>query len=178
MLLLFLGSFLIGLLLGFYAMLYGVARPAAGTATAASPMRASLNVPLVGGFATLFGATGYLLTRYTALGAPFRAAIAAAAGVAGALGAVALVTKWAIPAAANDVEDERYALQGHLGRVTRAVAANSPGAIVYEEEGTTHEVRALALDDAPIAVGTEVVIERIEDGVAYVEAWSRVEERL
>ncbi|HKG90488.1 MAG TPA: hypothetical protein VKA84_01275 [Gemmatimonadaceae bacterium] len=172
MLLLFLGSFLTGLLLGFYGMLYGVARPAAGT------LRASLNVPLLGGFATAFGATGYLLTRYTALGAPARAVVAAAVGVAGALGAVALVTKWAIPSAANDVEDERYALQGHLARVTRAMGANSPGTIVYEEEGTTHEVRALALDDAPIAAGTEVVIERIEDGVAYVEAWSRVEERL
>ena len=31
---------------------------------------------------------------------------------------------------------------------------------------------------APLAVGTEVVIERIEDDVAYVEAWTEVEKRL
>jgi len=172
MLLLFLASFLVGLLLAVWGMLYGVTKPAAGT------LRASLNVPLLGGFATVFGATGYLLTRYSTIGAPLRTLIAAAAGAAGALGAVALVTKWAIPSAAKDVEDERYALQGHLARVTRAVAANSPGTIVYEEDGATHEARALALDGEPIAPGTEVVIERIEDGVAYVEAWARVEERL
>jgi hypothetical protein len=170
--LLFVGSFLAGALLGVYGMLYGVTRPA-GTG-----LRARLSVPSIGGFAAAFGATGYLLTRYSGLGVPARLVIAAAAGVAGALGAVALVTKWAIPSAAKDVEDERYALQGHLARVTRAVSANSPGTIVYEEDGATHEARALALDGAPIAADTEVVIERIEDGVAYVEAWARVEERL
>ena len=170
----FIASFLLGLLLGVYGMLYGATRP-----TALGGLRARMNVPLLGGFATVFGATGYLLTRYATLGAPLRTLVAAVAGAAGALGAIALVTKWAIPSAANDVEDERYALQGHLGRVTRETGASSPGAIVYEEEGTTYEVPALVLDDGPpIPAGTEVVIERIEGGVAYVEAWAKVEERL
>ena len=31
---------------------------------------------------------------------------------------------------------------------------------------------------ASIAAGTEVVIERIEDGIAYVELWSNIEREL
>jgi hypothetical protein len=34
------------------------------------------------------------------------------------------------------------------------------------------------LDEGPIATGTDVVIERIEDDLAFVEAWAEVEKRL
>jgi hypothetical protein len=76
------------------------------------------------------------------------------------------------------VVDERYLLQGHPARVTAAIAADTPGAIVYEVDGTRHTVQALALDGAPVAVETDVVIERVENGLAYVEPWDSVEERL
>jgi hypothetical protein len=39
-------------------------------------------------------------------------------------------------------------------------------------------VRARSVDGAPVAVGDEVVIERIENDVAYVESWSVVEGRI
>jgi len=34
------------------------------------------------------------------------------------------------------------------------------------------------LDGTPVAVGTEVIIDRVEGGVAYVESWVEVEQRL
>ena len=37
---------------------------------------------------------------------------------------------------------------------------------------------ARSFDDGTLAAGTEVVIERIEDDIAYVEAWLEVEKRL
>jgi hypothetical protein len=39
-------------------------------------------------------------------------------------------------------------------------------------------VRARGLDERALAIGTDVVIERIEDDLAYVEAWAEVEKRL
>jgi hypothetical protein len=37
---------------------------------------------------------------------------------------------------------------------------------------------ARSLDHAPLVQGEDVVIDRLEDGVVYVESWTRVEERL
>jgi hypothetical protein len=37
---------------------------------------------------------------------------------------------------------------------------------------------ARAIDDHAVRAGTEVVIERIENGVAFVEEWAEVEKRL
>ena len=98
------------------------------------------------------------------------------------VGAVLLVARWALPAVAAEVVDERYVLQGHPARVTRIVAdgAGAPSAyeISYEEGGATHVLRARSLEGTVLAPGSEVVIERVEDGAAYVEAWSVVERRL
>ena len=83
-----------------------------------------------------------------------------------------------VPSARDEVVDERYLLQGHFARVTSAIAGSEPGAIVYEVNGTRYATKALSVDGTPVDADTEVVIERVEDGVAYVEPWARVEERL
>src|SRR5215207_9685717 len=139
---LFLGAFLFGLLLAVFAMLHGVERrPRTVSGPTAAQPAARLNLPLLAGFATVFGATGYLLTRYSTLAPLLRVGIAALTGALGALGAVALVAKWAVPGAAQDVEDPRYALQGHLARVTAPIADGS-GEIVYVVDGVRHVARA------------------------------------
>jgi membrane protein implicated in regulation of membrane protease activity len=76
------------------------------------------------------------------------------------------------------VTDDRYLLQGHPASVTRGIPADGEGEIVYEADGRSWTVRARSWDGAPIGAGTEVAIERVEDGVAYVEAWAEVEARL
>ena len=178
---LFLGLFLAGLVLAVGAMLFGVERKRQ-SATGAPTIGARLTVPNVAAFATVSGAVGYLLHRYSSLGT---AAVLVSAGFAGALGvvgAVLLVARWALPAVAGEVVDERYVLQGHPARVTRIIAdaAGAPSAyeISYEEGGATHVLRAHSLEGTALAPGSEVVIERVENGAAYVEAWSVVERRL
>jgi hypothetical protein len=177
----FLASFLLGLLLGVFAMLHGVERPPRGdarwAAADATPV-ARLNLPALAGFATAFGATGYLLLRYSTLSTVPVLVLAAAAGALGALGAVALVAKWAVPGAANDVEDPRYVLQGHLARVTSAIDGGGLGEIAYVVDGVRYVTPAASLDGGPVAADAEVVIERIEEGVAHVERWAVVEQRL
>lgn len=173
---LFLASFFAGLVLGVRAMLQGIERPAkVGTAPG---RRFVLNLPTAAGFATAFGATGYLLVRYSSLGMAADLVIALVAGAAGAVGALALVAAWAIPAAKAEVVDERYVLQGSLARVIAVSDKGTAGMINYLADGATHTARASGLEGLRLEVGTDVVIERIEDGVAYVESWSRVEARL
>ena len=183
---LFLGFFLAGLVLGVGAMLFGVERKGktAPRHPGAEPptIGARLTVPNVAAFATVFGAVGYLLHRYTILSLVAIVAVAAVLGVAGVVGAVLLVARWALPGVVAEVVDERYLLQGTPAKVTRVVGpgAGAPSAyeISYELEGRTHVLPARSLDDAPLAQGADVVIERVEEGYAYVEAWSVVERRL
>ena len=105
-------------------------------------------------------------------------AIAGAAGIAGAVGALTIVAAWAIPAAKAEVIDARYVLQGSLARVTAVRDDGSAGTVEYTIDGTTQTVPARGLDGARLELGSDVAIERVEDGITYVEPWSRVEARL
>ena len=180
----FLGLFLAGLVLGVGAMLFGVERkraPANG-GTGAPTIGARLTIPNTAAFAAAAGAAGYLLHRYSTLGSVAVFLFAAAAGVLGVVGASLLVARWALPAVAAEVVDERYVLQGHPAQVTRIIggAAGTPTAyeISYEEGGDTHLLRAYSLEGTTLTPGSEVVIDRVENGSAYVESWSVVERRL
>jgi hypothetical protein len=184
---LFVASFILGLVFGVVAMFRGVervsrtpARPAPGISISHDPRQISarLNLPVVASFATLFGATGYLLVRYTTLGPIAGALLAALAGGAGVVSAVLLVAKWAVPAARQEIVDERYLLQGHVARVSRPIGPDGAGEIVFEADGVRHTARAVAVDGSRLEPEADVVIERIEGGVAYVEPWSLVERRL
>jgi len=176
---LFLAAFLLGLVLAVFAMLHGVDRRSARLPfNVVVEPTAKLNLPLLAAFATLFGAVGYLLSRYTTLGALSRAAIAAAGGGAAALAVLALIQRWAIPGAREDVVDERYLLQGHPARVTAAIGDDGGGSIIYEIDGVRYALPAVSIDGSPVDADSDVVIERVEDGVAHVESWAQVEQRI
>jgi len=138
----------------------------------------ALTAPTVGAFATVFGITGYLLWRYSQLAIPAQLAVAIFAAVLGAILATRAVARWATQAAKQDVVDERYLLQGHPAEVVAAIASAGSGEIAYMVGGKRYAVSAQSLDGTPVAVGTEVVIDRVENGVAYVEPWAQVEQRL
>jgi membrane protein implicated in regulation of membrane protease activity len=170
---LYLVTFVLGLALGVSSMIRGIDRHLARRGKV-DP----LNMPTLAAFATAFGAVGYLLVRYTGLGHWTDLGVALGAGVAGGTGMFALIAGWALPSAKRDVEDERFLLQGHLGQVTRAIADGGTGEITYEYEGARHAVPARGLDGESIDAGTEVVIERIEDGTAHVARWSEIAKEL
>jgi hypothetical protein len=140
------------------------------------PLRRS--EPAVIGFLLMFGVAGYLLTRNGTL------SVAAGTGVAALLGLAwgALVTRLAVATARmqpeHDPEDPRYVLQGHVAIVAEAIPADGEGAITLSEGGVQRTVRARTIDGSAIAAGEEVCIERLDDGVAFVELWAIVEQRL
>jgi len=129
-------------------------------------------------FTTVFGIVGYVLTRRDTGTVATRLAISAVAGTVAALLAAYFVRKWWQVTPEHDVDDERYVLQGHIARVTKPIQADVEGEVAYELGNTRHVVKARSHDEAALPVGTEVVIERIEGDVAYVEAWMEVEKRL
>ncbi len=136
-----------------------------------------LNLPIFAAFATVFGVVGYPLFRYTALDPAAILAIAAASACAAAAGMVGVIAGWAVPSASREVKDPRYDLQGHFARVTRAVDRGT-GEIEYTADDVVRRAEARSLDGGVIDAGVEVVIERIEDGIAHVERWSTIAEQL
>ncbi len=176
-----------GLVLGVFAMLYGTERhvqPVSApherhsehdTAREPSPL---FNLASLAAFSFGFGLTAYLLTRHTALPIAAQVVIAGAAGGAALALQSVLIARWAIPAARAEHVDERFLLQGTIGRITASVPANAAGEMVYMLDGKSYALPAKSIDNVAIAADTDVVIDRVEDGVAYVELWTRVESRL
>lgn len=168
-------SLLAGVIFGVVSMLAGIERQRRRRAR--TPL---LNYPTVGAFLTALGLTGYLFTRYGSLATVAVGIIAIVVALAAGGGMLALVAGWAVPSAARDVEDERFRLQGAFGRATRAIgpAADDVGEISFIDDGRPMVVPARSLDGQRIEAGADIVIERIEDGVAYVDTWSRIEREL
>ncbi len=174
LMILFFALFLLaGLIVGVVAMLGGIDRKQRHGAWVKY-----LNLPTAGAAAALFGIVGYPLAKYSSLGTAATLAIAGASALAAAVGVVALIAGWAVPSAALHADDPRFALQGHPARVSQSISSGHAGEIFFEHDGARQSVPAVALEGAAIVAGTEVVIERIEDGIAYVELWSNIEREL
>lgn len=178
-----------GLVMGVFAMLYGTERrvrhalplkphertSAHDPAAEPSPL---FNLASLAAFSVGFGLTGYLVTRYAEW--PMAGQVVMAAVVGGAAMALqtVLFARWAIPSARAEHVDERYVLQGTLARITGDVPTDGVGMLRYALDGREFELPARMLDGQPAATGTDVVLDRVEQGVAYVEPWARVEQRL
>ena len=172
---LFLAAFIAGLLLAVRIMFFGAERQRAHL-TGEFPLRRS--EPALVAFLVMFGVAGYLLTRHGTMSAAAGAGVAVLLGVAWA----GLVTRVAVAMARvqpeHDHDDPRFALQGHVGIVTTAIPVGGEGALAIQEGEVSRALRARAIDESGIAAGLEVCIERIDDGIAFVEPWSAVEARL
>jgi len=108
------------------------------------------------------------------------------------LGAGAAVVAWWIvsrsaAAPSTDPEDDpRYRFQGQVARIVMPIGrdAGSTGVVAFEFDGKRYEHRACWTPEV-VGVGSdagasneEVVIERIEGDLAFVEPWRLVEQRL
>lgn len=171
----FLGAFISGLLLGVRLMFFGAERRTRRHPDSL-PLRRS--EPAVVGFLVMFGVSGYLLTR------PERMTPARGTLIAVLLAAVwaTIVTRVAIAAARmqpdHDPEDPRFVLQGRVGIAITDIPAGGEGVIQFDDGTSMQTVRARDITDGFIPVGEEVCIDQVEDGVARVELWSLVEQRL
>lgn len=180
---LFLIALFLGLALGSVVMWRGVERYGNAPTTDAYGRELPaqfviLVIPAAAGFLLCFGAVGYQVLKHSTLGPLRSLGLAIIAATIGAILAVTLVARWAVPSAQRSPEDPRYSLQGFPGRVLAGIDAADEGEITYEVNGQSVRIPARSIDGTGIPAGVDIAIERLEDGVAYVELWSEVEERL
>jgi membrane protein implicated in regulation of membrane protease activity len=164
----------IGVLAGVRVMLYGVERK---RPTEATPRSFSVTPALVTVFCLTAGIAGYILLRLGTTSAVTAIAAAAVGLLSSALSAAA-VNRWWLVVPEHDVDDERYVLQGSLAQVVSDIAERGVGQVTLRSDSNQQPMPARGVDDQAVRTGTEVVIERIENGVAFVEEWESVEKRL
>lgn len=165
--------FLAGLVVSVRVMVAGVERE-----QALGRMVVRSRWAVLAGMLTLSGFLGALCVRIPV--ARTLTAIAVLLGLAlGALSARFLVSRAAAMPVTDHEFDPRFSLQGMPATVIAAIAEEHDG-LVQLPAGASQvsPIRARSLDGKAIAAGVEVGVERIDDGVAYVEEWSAIEARL
>lgn len=174
---LFLAAFIGGLVLAVFAMLHGVeyTRRKRNRSRVPSPF---LNLPAVAAFTVGFGAAGYPLASRTILPAWAIILIAVGGGALAITGMITLLARWALRGLSAPLPAEDHEIQGQLAVVTADITPARDGEISYELLGRRELVPARSLGATVIVSGSDVVIDRIEDGVAFVEEWAVVEQRL
>jgi membrane protein implicated in regulation of membrane protease activity len=171
----FVALFFVGLIAAVRVMLYGVERQR--NPGDDSPRSFSVSPAAVASFSVVTGMVGYLLAR-SGMSLLVSWSISVACGLFATFVTVRGVARWWTVVPEHDVDDERYVLQGSLAEVVADITENGVGQVTLQADLMHRRIPARAIDDQPVLAGTEVVIERIEDGVAFVEEWAQVEKRL
>lgn len=169
----YLVAFLGGLALAVNAMLLGAERWKRRRSIKPSAL---FNPPTVAALTSGFGTAGYLFSTRSSLGQWIVLVIALAIGAAAFFGITALMAKWALRHPATHVEDEE--INGQVATVSKDISGDESGEITYFAWDKKHVLPARSVDGADIPADTEVVIDVVEGGVARVELWSVVEQRL
>jgi hypothetical protein len=172
---LYLCSFVAGLLFAVRLLFFGAERRRFRVSESL-PLRRS--EPAGVAFLVVFGIAGSFLDRHRTFGLIGSLVVATVTGVALA----AIVTRLAIATARlrpeHDPEDPRFLYQGRVATVTIAIPVAGEGMIRCSDAGSGLALRARDIDGGAIMVDEEVCIARVDDGVAYVERWVLVEQRL
>jgi len=172
-----LAAFIGGLMLAVFAMLHGVEYARRRRNRSRKPS-AFFNLPTIAAFAIGFGSVGYPLASRTRLPVWGIILIATGGGALAITGMITLLAQWALRGLSAPLLTQDHEIQGQLAVVTRDITPVRDGEISYELLGKPELVPARSLAAAIIPVGSDVVIDRIEDGVAFVEEWAVVEQRL
>ena len=128
------------------------------------------NASTVMAFLAWFGGIGYILSAHSHL----VGIIALAFAIVGGLSASWAVFKFMVKlmnTESSHLKDEDYRHEGLVCTVTMPVRANGTGEIMYMQNGVRRSAGARSSNGKPLEKGAEVVIERYENGVAYVNRW-------
>ena len=121
-------------------------------------------------FLAWFGGIGYILAAHSNLIGLLALVIAIAAGLLAAW----LVFKFMVRLMNDEsshLKDEDYRHEGLVCTVTLPIRANGTGEIVYLQGGSRRSAGARSQDGKALEKGAEVVIEKYENGIAYVRRW-------
>ena len=121
-------------------------------------------------FLAWFGGTGYILAKNSHIVAALSLLIASGVGLAGGwivFGFMARIVKLSDAR----MHDWDFRLEGAVGTLSSAIRENGTGEITFERNGAIASANARTEDGRPLPKGSEVVISRYEDGIAFVQRW-------
>jgi membrane protein implicated in regulation of membrane protease activity len=121
-------------------------------------------------FLAWFGGTGYLLTQYYGVWYLLALGLAIVSGFAGAAIVSWFLVKVLLP---HEIElhDADFELAGTLAKVTSSIREGGTGEITYSQGGVRRCAGARSSDGTALEKGSEVVVSRYDNGIAYVTRW-------
>lgn len=119
-------------------------------------------------FLTWFGGAGFVLNAL-AFNGWLIIPLALAAGMVGYLAVIFFLNKVLYSSQTPLMQDKDYDLTGNVARVSSPIFANGTGEVIFTKYGTRRSCPARSVDGRPFSRDVEVVILRMEHGVAYVE---------
>ena len=146
-----------------------------GGATSGHVSAANFSTLMV--FLAWFGGAGVLFSRTLQWPQWVALPAATASGVFGAY-LVYLFVARVLTARDHSMRPHEYMLPGTLATLTLAIRAGGPGAIGYVQGGSRKSAAARAEESGAIALGTEVIVVRFEDGIAYVRRFDQERMRM
>lgn len=122
----------------------------------------------ISAFLAWFGGSGYLLSTYSPL-TVFTITLAATAfGLFGGAAVFLVIARVIVPRLTVMNADD-FRVQGAIARVTSGIQAGGIGEIVYTLGGTRHADGARSVSGESIERDTQVIVLRVEKGIAVVE---------
>jgi membrane protein implicated in regulation of membrane protease activity len=126
------------------------------------------NLSAILAFVTWFGGIGYLFRNAAGWNAFLSVLLGLAGGLAGAFVVSWFMVKVLRPSE-QVLDPKDYETVGRVARVTSSIREGGVGEIVFELGGTRHVAGARSANPQAIGRGTEVVVLRMERGMAVVE---------
>ena len=124
-------------------------------------------------FLAWFGGTGYLLSRHSGLAYASALVIAILAGTGGAA-IIYLFLSRVLTSPDEALDPADFEMVGVLGKLSVRIREGGTGEIIYSQAGTRRVCGARSEDGSAILKGTEVVVTRYENGIAFVRRWSEM----
>ena len=129
-----------------------------------------LDVSTILAFLAWFGGVGYILTKHSHFVAMAILGFALLAGLFAGTIVFQFMARLA-KATSGQMLDWDYRVEGTVGTVSMAIRENGIGEVLFEQNGARKSAGARSEDGTSLPSGTEVVIARYEDGIAYVKRW-------
>ena len=129
-----------------------------------------LNASTILAFLAWFGGTGYLLTKYSHIVSLFIVLLATFAGLAAGWMVFRFLLKLVGPSD-EPLQAEDRRIVGSLAKVSMTIRENGTGEVIFPLGGGRSCSGARSEDGIAIEKGAEVVIEKYEQGIAYVKRW-------
>jgi hypothetical protein len=169
----FLGCFVFGFVLSLFAFLAGSAHLHFHHAGHGHGAASKFNFGSIAAFLTWFGGAGYILSNWGRIGIALLLVVAVIVGLIGAA-IIFLFTAKVLAPADQPLDPADYRMIGALGTVSSVVRQNGTGEMIFVQQGRRAAVPIRSESGAAIAKGTEVVVTRYEQGIAWVREFEEL----